>query len=162
MAYIKKQKEVYKQQQKNYLKKLNIKQKQVKQLNMNTLSKAQYYGMKGWKAVRDKKIKEQPLCELCQILGRTEIAQDIHHAIKFDQQYTDDMKLALLLDYDNLVSLCERCHQNIHSKPYNVWPEQRQYLNNIKDKVSQKYLDQGIIIKYTEDKHKHVRKNKFS
>lgn len=32
---------------------------------MNTLSKAQYYGMKGWKAVRDKKIKEQPLCELC-------------------------------------------------------------------------------------------------
>lgn len=158
MAYIKKQKEVYKQQQKNYLKKLNIKQKQVKPLNMNTLSKAQYYGMKGWKAVRDKKIKEQPLCELCLQRGITKPAEDVHHAIKFYDQFTDDLKLQLLEDYDNLVSLCQRCHDNLHKKPNMVWPEQRQYIENKKNRLSQKYLDKGVIIRWTDDKNKHYRK----
>lgn len=154
MAYIKKQKEVYKQQQKNYLKKLNIKQKQVKPLNMNTLSKAQYYGMKGWKAVRDKKIKEQPLCELCLQRGVTRQGTEVHHAIKFYDQFTDDLKLLLLEDYDNLVTVCDEHHKAIHQpKRYILWPEQRQYLDNIKNKVSQKYYDQGILIRWTEDKN---------
>lgn len=156
MAYIKPIREVYKQQRQEYLKKLKIKQKQTKPLNMNTLSKAQYYNSKTWKALRQKKITDQPLCEVCLQRGITKPASDIHHAIKFYDQFTEELKALLFSDYDNLISVCEDCHHCLHGnkKTKLLWPEQRAYIDNIKNTVSQKYLDQGIIIRWTEDSNK--------
>lgn len=161
MAYIKPIKEVYKQRRKEYLDKLNIKQKQTKPLNMSTLSKAHYYNSKTWKALRHKKLTEQPLCEICQARGITKAASDCHHAIKFWDQFTDDLRQLLFSDYDNLISVCEDCHHKIHMKPDMVWPEQRQYLDNIKNNVSQKYFDQGIIIRWTNDVHKGIKRKNY-
>lgn len=156
MAYIKPIKEVYKQRRKEYLDKLNIKQKQTKPLNMSTLSKAHYYNSKTWKALRHKKLTEQPLCEVCLQRGITKPASDCHHAIKFYDQFTDDLRQLLFSDYDNLISVCEDCHQLIHNnkKTKLLWPEQKAYIYNKKNNVSQKYYDKGIIIRWTEDSNK--------
>ena len=126
------------------------------------MTKQEFYNTNAWRHVRDLKLKQDPYCELCRQRGIIKEGECVHHAIKFFDQFTDELKENLLTDYDNLVTLCKSCHDNVHAKPYNVWPEQRQYLDNIKNNISWKYLKEGTIIRYTEDKHKRVRKNKFN
>ena len=150
MPYIKPIKEVIREQTKTYLDQLNIKQNQVKTPPKD--NKQKFYNSNGWKKLRQQKLSEQPLCELCLQNGMTKPATQVHHAIKFFDQYDENMKWDLLLDKDNIVSVCDKCHTAIHKPKRNLlWPSQRQYLDNIKNQVSQKYLDNGIIIKWTED-----------
>ena len=162
MAYIKKQlKDVFKQNKKRYAEIIKIKQTDMTYKNTDTKTKAQYYGQTAWKKLRQRKIQDQPLCELCQIRGITRPATDCHHAILFYSQLTPELRQMLLLDYDNLVSLCESCHQHVHKNPDLVWPEQKQYLYDKKNKLSQKYYDQGILITWTNDRHKNISKSKY-
>lgn len=161
MPYIKKQKDIIKQQRQTLLDKINVQQKDIMYKNPDSKSKAAYYGQTAWKKLRQRKLQDQPLCELCQRRGITRAASDCHHAIKFWDQFTPELKQQLLLDYDNLVSLCETCHQHVHKNPDLVWPEQKQYLYDKKMKVSAKYFDQGIMIRWTEDRHKNIPKTKY-
>lgn len=162
MAYIKKQlKDVFKQNKRRQAELIKIKQTDMDYTSKDTKTKAQYYGQTAWKKLRQRKLQDQPLCELCLARGIVKTATDCHHAIKFFDQFTPDLRQTLLLDYDNLVSLCEDCHNKIHTKPDMVWPEQRRYLDNIKNNVSQKYYDQGILIRWTNDRHKNIKKSKF-
>ena len=150
MPYIKPIKEVIKEQSQTYLKQMNIKQNQLKTPPKD--NKQKFYNSNGWKKLRQQKLSEQPLCELCLQNGMTKPATQVHHAIKFFDQYDENMKWLLLLDKDNIVSVCDKCHNAIHKPKRNIlWPSQHQYLDNIKNHVSQKYLDNGIIIKWTED-----------
>ena len=150
MPYIKPIKEVIREQSKAYLDQLNIKQNQVKTPPKD--NKQTFYNSKGWKALRHQKLSEQPLCELCLQRGMTNPATQVHHAIKFFDQYDENMKWLLLLDKDNTVSVCDKCHQHIHKQiDKYLWPEQRKYLYDKKTFVTQKYFDKGIIIKWTED-----------
>lgn len=150
MPYIKPIKEVIKEQAKTYLDQLNIKHTQVKTPPKD--NKQKFYNSNGWKHLRSKKLSEQPLCELCLQNGMTTPATQVHHAIKFFDQYDETDRWLLLLDPDNLVSVCNKCHQHIHKQRDKfLWPSQRKYLDDKKTFVSQKYLDKGIIIKWTED-----------
>ena len=150
MPYIKPIKEVIREQSKAYLDQLNIKQNQVKTPPKD--NKQKFYNSNGWKKLRQQKLSEQPLCELCLQRGMTKPGQEVHHAIKFFDQYDEADKWLLLLDPDNLVTVCKSCHQHIHKQRDKfLWPEQRKYLDDRKSFVSQKYLDKGIIIKWTED-----------
>ena len=162
MATIKKTiKDTFRENKKRYAKQINIKTKDMDYKNEDTKTKAQYYAQTAWKKLRAYKLQQQPLCQLCLQRGIVKPATDCHHAIKFFDQYTPDLRQTLLLDYDNLVSLCEDCHNKVHKKPDMVWPEQRRYLDNIKNNVSQKYYDQGILIRWTNDRHKNIKKSKF-
>nr|DAG50745.1 MAG TPA: HNH endonuclease [Caudoviricetes sp.] len=69
-----------------------------------------------WRKLRELKIAQQPLCEMCLKEGKTTIAEDVHHIESF--MSTDDkvLRLALAYDYENLMSICKMHHQMIHNK----------------------------------------------
>lgn len=62
-----------------------------------------------WDKVRALKIKQNPLCEECLKHGIVSPAEIVHH-IKPVDEYPE-----LLLDMENLVSLCRQCHGKMHS-----------------------------------------------
>lgn len=116
------------------------------------MTKQEFYSSNAWKQLRSKKLTEQPMCQLCQLNGINKPATQVHHAMKFFEQDNEVNRWLLFLDTDNLVSVCDKCHKAIHQPKRNLlWPFQRQYLDTIKNNVSQKYWNKGIIIKWTND-----------
>jgi 5-methylcytosine-specific restriction enzyme A len=63
-----------------------------------------------WQKVRNIKISNDPLCEQCINHGIDEIATIVHH-IKSIEDAPE-----LRLRYDNLMSLCTQCHEEIHGR----------------------------------------------
>lgn len=148
MPTIKKLTDVLKEQRELYKQKYGEEQKIKDEKNIN---RSKFYNSHLWKNTRNNYIQEHPLCELCYIRGITRPAEQIHHAIKFHDQYNDQIRWKLLTDKDNLMALCSDCHNHIHKKQILISPEQKQYIVQRKDYVSSKYLQQGIIINYTND-----------
>lgn len=61
-----------------------------------------------WRSVREMKLRRSPLCERCQEEGLVIEATEVHHIIPISDggaPYT----------FDNLMSLCHRCHMKIHA-----------------------------------------------
>lgn len=75
-----------------------------------------YYGDKRWKELRNWYIREHPLCESCLFNGRSVPAEHVHHKHPFGDGITDEEKFKLLLDPENLQSLCQACHRKIHAE----------------------------------------------
>lgn len=63
------------------------------------------YG-RAWKRIRDRYIKSYPLCEECERQDRLTPAEEVHHIIPLNQGGTHDR--------ENLMSLCQSCHNKIH------------------------------------------------
>lgn len=66
-------------------------------------STARGYGA-DWRRLRDRKLRADPLCEDCKERGETTLATEVHHIIRFSE------RPELRLDWNNLRSLCEPCH----------------------------------------------------
>ena len=62
-----------------------------------------------WKRLRAQKLRENPLCEECVKGGLLERATMVHHILPIEQG-------GEVLDWDNLMSLCEACHDKKHSR----------------------------------------------
>lgn len=75
-----------------------------------------FYQDRRWKKLRKWYITEHPLCADCAISGRSVPADEVHHKVAFSTGDTIEDKFALLLDPDNLVSLCTTCHMKRHNK----------------------------------------------
>ena len=75
---------------------------------------AKYYHNKQWKLLREWQITNYPLCYDCALNGRSRAATQVHHKIPFSTGTTEEEKLQLLLDPDNVVSLCRECHLKRH------------------------------------------------
>ena len=73
-----------------------------------------YYSNKVWRELRDTKLTEQPLCEICLMRDEITPATEVHHIIEFSRGETDEDRWTLLLDYTNLMSVCTHCHRQIH------------------------------------------------
>lgn len=58
----------------------------------------------GWDQLAAEYRADNPLCERCLKHGRTTAAKDVHHKAKV----SDAPELAL--DWDNLMSVCRKCH----------------------------------------------------
>lgn len=67
-----------------------------------------------WRKMRDCYIKEHPLCDECLKKGKITPAEDVHHIRSPFKK--GEINWALLLDEDNLMSLCKNCHAEIHNK----------------------------------------------
>ena len=80
---------------------------------------AEFYGSRAWSRLRDWKIRESPLCEVCLGLGKSTPAEHVHHLHVFRDAPTKEGKWDLFLDPANLASLCSEHHHAIHN-----------YLNN--------------------------------
>ena len=76
---------------------------------------AKFYGSKAWKQLRAQKLHDQPLCENCLAADRVRAATEVHHVYPFGNGINEEEQWKLLLDYDNLVSLCHQCHAAIHA-----------------------------------------------
>ncbi len=54
-----------------------------------------------------------PVCQVCDGVGVTELAVDVHHVRSFmDAEGAERLHLAF--DAGNLLALCKRCHNQIH------------------------------------------------
>lgn len=75
-----------------------------------------YYGTKVWHQLRQTKLYEQPLCERCLAEGKVTPATSIHHVCVFGSCPTEEERWYWFLKYDNLISVCQHCHNEIHNK----------------------------------------------
>lgn len=73
-----------------------------------------FYGSKLWRDLREQKLYEQPICERCLEQDRITPATDVHHITPFGLGIDEQQMWELFLDYDNLMSVCKRCHREIH------------------------------------------------
>lgn len=77
---------------------------------------AEFYNTIQWKNLRSYYLRLNPLCECCRDhYDRVTPATEVHHKIPFLRGKTDLERLDLLLDEDNLLSVCRKCHLEIHS-----------------------------------------------
>lgn len=66
-----------------------------------------------WKELRQSKLMQQPLCELCLAKGIVTPAIDVHHIDSF-MNYTGTERLTKAYDFTNLQSVCKLCHSSLH------------------------------------------------
>lgn len=76
------------------------------------------YGYK-WKRIRDRHIKQHPLCEKCKEKGRLTPAEEVHHILPLACGGTNDAS--------NLMSLCKSCHSEITAYDKNT--KNKRYFN---------------------------------
>lgn len=74
------------------------------------------YNTARWKRLRLVKLRDNPLCEVCEKKGITKMADDVHHIQSFMSVDNPEARKALAFDYDNLMSLCDECHSEIHKR----------------------------------------------
>lgn len=72
------------------------------------------YNNTAWRKLRDNFIALHPLCEDCLSKGIVKPAHDIHHLRS--PFVGGEINYALLLDENNLVSLCQECHALRHQQ----------------------------------------------
>lgn len=77
---------------------------------------SKFYNTIQWKNLRNRYIKEHPFCEICESKGIVKLAEEVHHKEEFLKGTTEEDKWNLLLDEDNLMSLCSDCHHEIHNE----------------------------------------------
>ena len=70
------------------------------------------YQSTAWRKLRLKYLKEHPICEECLKKGKVTPSEDIHHKISPFKGGKVDYNL--LVDENNLMSLCKQCHSTIH------------------------------------------------
>lgn len=75
-----------------------------------------FYSDIRWKRLREWYIREHPICERCFEQGISTPATEIHHVVPFGSAKTTEDKFDLLLDTNNLMSLCSKCHHEIHNE----------------------------------------------
>lgn len=61
-----------------------------------------------WNKVRMVKLKQNPLCEMCEDKGLITPAVLVHHIVPISEG-------GAVLEYDNLMSLCTKCHGEVHN-----------------------------------------------
>ena len=82
------------------------------------IERRKIYNSKRWRKTRKWKFVCDPLCEMCKKEGRITPAEDIHHVISFMSTDNLEYRERLAYDYDNLMSLCKKCHQKIHNSNF--------------------------------------------
>lgn len=76
--------------------------------------KNKLYNSQRWRTLREYKIQQSPLCEICISEGVVRPTEEIHHITPISTGLTYEDMQVLCYDYNNLQSLCRDCHHNIH------------------------------------------------
>ena len=103
-----------------------------------------YYSTSIWKSTSYDMRKKYPECQLC---GKNK-STEVHHIFPFMHQF-EDVREEVFLDKDNLICLCTDCHHQVHAKNYgNLGIPERMKIENLRNQISQKYLNQGKILSW--------------
>ena len=73
-----------------------------------------YYGSKQWHELRNNYYQLHPCCECHEQLGIVVPAEEVHHLRVWSKALTEEGKWNLLLNSNNIISLCKDCHRLIH------------------------------------------------
>lgn len=73
-----------------------------------------YYNSKEWHILRNAYYCSHPLCERCLERGISRQTEEIHHKRPFLTGRTEEEKWSLLLNPNNLMALCSKCHDEVH------------------------------------------------
>lgn len=141
----KKQQKNAKKQQKNsdFLSKNSNEQRYTGE-NSKNRSEKDYYSLSIWKSMSQDMRKKYPECQLC---GKNK-STEVHHIFPFMHQF-EDIREEVFLDKDNLICLCTDCHHQVHAKNYgNLGIPERIKIEQLRNQVSQKYLNQGKILSW--------------
>ena len=73
-------------------------------------------GSADWRRVRAQQLAEHPFCELCAKKGvyYQTGATEVHHIIPVDSARTEEEAERLAYSPSNLMSLCHKCHSDLH------------------------------------------------
>lgn len=85
-----------------------------KQIYKHNRQSEKYYNTLQWKNLRNSYIKEHPFCQKCLEEGRVTLAEEVHH-ITTILSAPEEFRYAVLTDDQNLVSLCKKCHSEVHT-----------------------------------------------
>ena len=112
--------------------------------NDKNRSEKDYYSTSIWKSISYKMRKKHEICQLC---GKNK-STEVHHIFPFMHQF-EDVREEVFLDKDNLICLCTDCHHQVHAKNYgNLGIPERMKIENLRNQISQKYLNQGKILSW--------------
>ena len=81
----------------------------------NRQKRNEIYNTTLWKKMRRAYIMEHPICEICELMGKTTLAEAIHHKISFMTVNNPIERDKLAFDSNNLMSLCNTHHSEIHN-----------------------------------------------
>lgn len=77
------------------------------------ISQIGFYNSTDWKRLRNLKISNNPICEICEKEGRINPTEVIDHIIPVTVENVNEV----FFDYNNLMSLCNNCHwEKTHGK----------------------------------------------
>lgn len=82
------------------------------------------YNTLRWRKLREAKLQDSPLCEICLEKGKVTPATEVHHIhhVADVGSFLEAMDVAF--DYNNLMSLCTQCHQDLHAREHKAqWKE---------------------------------------
>lgn len=71
-----------------------------------------------WRNLRNQKLQEQPLCEVCESEDRSTLATEVHHRTPVESVASEVQMRALMFNYTNLMSVCHGCHAEIHRRMF--------------------------------------------
>ncbi len=94
-----------------------------------------FYNSKAWRTLRRFYYDRHPICEECLKHNVITPAEEIHHKRPFLTGKTDEERWSLLLDENNLYSLCRVCHDKLHLKA------KRYKLTYIDELTEKEYLE---------------------
>ena len=93
---------------------INLEPKKKPINNDKKIAQKYVYNTKRWKSLRLYKLQEQPLCEQCAKDDKVTLAIEIHHIQPFMRGLTLAEIIWLGFDPNNLMSVCEQCHDKFH------------------------------------------------
>lgn len=82
---------------------------------VNKEGRQKIYNSSRWKKLRESKLMQQPLCEICLARGIVNPAIDVHHKDSF-LNYEGNLRLYKAYDFSNLLSVCKECHSFLHKQ----------------------------------------------
>lgn len=72
------------------------------------------YNSREWRELRTRKLRANPLCEICEQKGITTAAHQVHHIHPIEDSHSVQEMRKWAFMYENLQSVCDQCHNDIH------------------------------------------------
>lgn len=81
----------------------------------NRTKRQDVYNTTLWRRLRLAKLREQPICQICEMEGKTKLSEHCHHLDSFMDAGNPVERDAKAFDSNNLICLCQYHHNQIHN-----------------------------------------------
>lgn len=96
---------------------------------------------KDWKALRQRKLQENPLCEVCSEIGKSTLATEVHHRIPVESVASEMQMRKLMFSQNNLMSVCHTCHAEIHKK---MFSHSKEAVKANRERETKRFIDKFL------------------